>query len=115
MLNEEMSAGTNAEQSKKAEETNVSPAIGNTDVVCIQSPTTPNREHEYKNLIDEIKLLLVSFGDDLKGFLLHVKEEYNMIVDVGLSDKTETGFGVTLNLSEMKKYLDYKSKSNSLA
>jgi hypothetical protein len=31
MLNEEMSAGTNARQSTNADETNVSPAIGNTD------------------------------------------------------------------------------------
>ncbi len=41
MSNEEMSAGTNAGESKKDEDTTSSPAIGNTDVVCSQSQSLP--------------------------------------------------------------------------
>jgi len=75
MLNEEMLSGTNAEQSTNSDVTNVSPAIGNTDVVCSQSP--PMTEYEIKvakdfiwqHMTNEDKNLMIKMSS--KEFIEH--------------------------------------------
>lgn len=82
MLNEEMSAGTNAEQSKN-DETRFpsSPTIGNTNVIGSQSP----QEFTVWNLLDTI-------CDGLIGFKASGKELYKVKTTLELPTESYNRF-----------------------